>query len=344
MESPVRIAVVGTVDDRVVGDLTALPLRPEVRRWQTVCGDTDALVRFQPAVLVVALGPDAAEEIGALRLLRRLWPDVGMLLLGTSAREVADGPLAQRLGARLVVDPSAPGRLAEAIEQAFHGSGRPRNDVFVDLARGVADEVNNPLMAVAGQLQLLRGGLDPATESTRRDQVTAALAAVQRIQAAVDRLRLVAQAAGGPRRPKDIDLAGPLGAALAARGTAPAAMALAIDDGRHVVRGDKEQVEAALTAVANFAVDLTTAGASCALRLDTLPGGERLRLTATGPGLLTWALPTTFEPYYPNRALKNPGFGMGLFLAQTVVLGHRGQATARRLPDGSLQIDLVWPT
>jgi len=345
MDSPARIAVVGPVDDRLVADLRALPLAPEVRRWTSVCTDIDALARFQPSLLLIALDPASAEEIGALRLLRQLWPAVGVLLVTTSAREANDTALSKRIGARLLVDPDVPGRLAEAIEQVFHGADRPRGDVFVDLARGVADEVNNPLMFVAGHLQLLRGSLDPAVERDKRDQVGAALGGVQRIQAAVDRLRLVAEAAGGPRRNQPVDVAAILGRSLAQRteGSSRNAPTLAIADGAHAVLGDPDQIEAAVVAITTFAADLANVGAAVHLRLDALPNGRRIRLSAAGPGLATWALPTTFEPYYPNRALRGQGFGMGLFLAQTVVLGHRGQATARRTADGALQIDFVLP-
>lgn len=77
--------------------------------------------------------------------------------------------------------------------------------------------------------------------------------------------------------------------------------------------------------------------------LEAAGDARRLRITAAGPALATWTLPASFEPYYPNRAMRGHGFGFGLFLAQSVVLGHRGQATARRRPDGSLQLDFLWP-
>jgi signal transduction histidine kinase len=339
-----RIAVVGPIDDRLTGDLRALPLRPLVRQWATLCGESESLLHFQPAVILVALPPDAGEEIGALRLLRQIWPAVGVVLVTEAAREVVDAPLAQRIGARLLVYPDAPGQLAAAIEQAFHGGSRPRSDLFLDLARGIADEVNNPLMAIGGQLQLLRGNLDPATQKGVRDQVAAALGGVARIQQSVDRLRLVAQAANGPRRPHPVDLAALLATATGERkhGT-ELAPAITIADGPHTVPGDPEQLAAAVAAVTGFGFDLLALGATVTLALEALPAARRLRLGAIGPGLATWALPATFEPYYPNRALRGQGYGLGLFLAQTVVLGHRGQATARRQPDGGLQLDFVLP-
>ena len=73
--------------------------------------------------------------------------------------------------------------------------------------------------------------------------------------------------------------------------------------------------------------------------------GERYRVNIDLPvSVLThWRLPQSFEPYYPTRALRGQNAGLGLLLAQTVVLGHGGQAQARRLPDGGLQFDFVLP-
>ncbi len=344
MDRPVRIAVVGPVDDRLLGDLRNLPLRPEVRPWPSLCGDSEALARFQPDLLVVAFGADAAEEIGALRLLRNLWPAIAVILVCRAADELGNAPIATRLSAHLMVYPDTPGQLAATIEQARLGSDRPRADVFVDLARGIADEINNPLMFVSGHLQLLRASLEAASERDRRDQIAAALAGLLRIQTSVDRLRLLSQAANGPRRREPIDLVAQLAACTAARENLQQPLAsLVVADGAHVVSGDLEQLHAAIAAVVRFADELAALGATSQLQLDALPGARRLRLVAAGAGLATWQLPRTFEPYYPNRALRGQGHGLGLFLAQTVVLGHRGQTTVQRQHDGSLQFDFVLP-
>ena len=45
----------------------------------------------------------------------------------------------------------------------------------------------------------------------------------------------------------------------------------------------------------------------------------------------------------PQRLVRGQSHGLGLFLAQTVVHGHRGQATARRHRDGTLQLDFLLP-
>ncbi len=342
MDRPARIAVVGPVDDRLLADLRALPLHPEVRRWSSLCGDSEAVVQFQADVLCITFGPDPAEEIGALRLLKNLWPALGVVLVTDAAHELRHAPLAARLGAQLLV-PDAPGQLAAVLEQARLGGNRPRPEVFHDLARGVADEINNPLMFVAGHLQLLRGGLDPNTETARREQLDAVLAGVKRIQTGVDRLRLVAEAAHGPARREPVDLAGLLAAAVAARSSDRRHATLAIADGPHVVTGDRDQLQHAVLGVMQFADDLAVLGASSRVLLDPLPAGRRLRLEASGSELQTWQLPHSFEPFYPSRALRSPGLGLGLFLAQTVFLGHRGQATVQRLREGTVQFDFVLP-
>jgi signal transduction histidine kinase len=344
MDRPARIAVVGPVDDRLAGELRALPLRPEVRVCSSLVTDSEVLLRLQPDVLMVGLPAEPAEEIGALRLLRQLWPALGVVVVTRAERELLDAPVAAKLHALLLVYPDAPGQLAAIVEQARVGSDRPRADVFVDLARGVADEINNPLMNVAGQLQLLRAGLQALPERDRRDQVAAALAGVARIAAAVERLRLLSAAAGGPRRRDDVDLAAVLRAAIGARSRRDAVAPVAIGDGAHVVRGDGEQLEPAVQALVRFADDLVAAGGTGELALDTVDDAQRLRVHAGGTALAGWQLPHTFEPYYPFRVLRGQAAGLGLFLVQTVVLGHRGQATARRQPDGALLVDFVLPS
>ncbi|MBL8752800.1 MAG: HAMP domain-containing histidine kinase, partial [Planctomycetes bacterium] len=282
------------------------------------------------------------EEVGAVRMLQRLWPTLGVVVVTSPALEVRTAPIALRLQARLLAWPDAPGQLAAAIEQALLLSDRPRADAFVDLARGVADEINNPLQFVSGHLQLLRASLDAAAEKNRRDQIGAALAGLDKVQASLDRLRLCATAAAGPQRRELVDLRTLLAAALA---TLPAGVDLPcpVDDGEHVVLGHKDQLGQAFAAVVRLAHDLHAAGAAVSMHLVAAAGGRTLRVVARGAQLTHWALPQSFEPFYPNRALRGQSSGLGLFLAQTIVLGHRGQATVRRLPDAALQFDFTLP-
>ncbi len=342
MERPLRIVVAGPVHDRLVGDLRQLPLRPEVRPVATLLADAEVVLRAAPDLVLVAFGPSAEEELGALRMLQRLWPNLGIVVVTPPEHEVAAAAIAQRLQAPLLPFPEAPGQLAAVLEQALQRSDRPRADVFVDLARGVADEVNNPLMFVSGHLQLLRADLQAAAERNRRDQIAAALAGIDKVHAAVDRLRAVASAATGPATWTEVDLREVVAQTLASA-EHRAEPACTIDDGPQRVRGDRAQLGLAIAAIVRLREELHAAGASTELQLHPLGGGRCLRLAARGAPLAGWNLPQSFEPYYAARALRGQAQGLGLFLAQTVVLGHRGQATARRLPDGGVLFEFVLP-
>ena len=340
MERAVRIAVVGPVRDQLVSDLRALPLHPDVRRFASLYGETEELARLQPDILVVQFGAEPAEEVGALRLLRQLWPNLAVVLVTEVTAEVAQAPLAARIGALLLVHPGKPGHLAATIEQALLGSDRPHADVFLDLAHGMADEINNPLLFLSGHLQLLRAGMHPQTERDRVDQLAAALDGVQRIAGSVDRLRLLSAASNGPKHREPVDLGELLAAAARPTGTG---CPLDQPTAPCVVHGDREQLTAAVTAIVRFADALVESGTPARLALESTAGAVRLRLVTGGSAFGQWRLPLTFEPYYPSRVLRGQGHGLCLFLAQTVVLGHRGQAVARRLGDGSLQVDFVLP-
>jgi len=344
MERSVRIAVVGRVADDLVGALRQLPLQPQVRSFPSVCDDSDALVRFHPELLLAQLGPEPAEEIGAMRLLRQLWPTLAIVLVTSPAGELHQTAHAARIGARLLLYPHAPGQLAAIVEQALQGSDRPRAEVFVDLAHGIADEINNPLMFLSGHLQLLRASLDPTTDAARRGQVDAAMQGIGRIQASVDRLRLLSSAAGGPRRREVVDLADLVQQAIARRARQqPEQAQVHLPSSPCRLDGDADQLAAAAMALLEFADGLARGGAAVQLELLARAGVLQLRLTAAGDALQQWRLPQTFEPYYPSRLLQGHSHGLALFLVQTVVLGHRGQATARRTDDEAIVIDFLLP-
>ncbi|MGC6489464.1 MAG: sensor histidine kinase [Planctomycetota bacterium] len=343
MDRPVRIAVVGDVDESLVGDLRQLPVGPEVRPLTSVVGDTEALMRFQPDILLARLADDPREDVGAVKLLQRLWPALAVGVVTDPRGEVELAPIAKRLSATLIVYPGALGQLAAAIEQLLHGGERPRPELFVDLAHGLADEINNPLMFASGHLQLLHAQLSAGGDDERCGQVQAALQGLSRIQAAVDRLRLLSEAADGPRARDKVDVSELIAHAVAARTPDAPNASVEMPPGEQVVVGDRAQLELAVRAIVEFADEVAAVAALSHLQLTASENALRVRLVVGGQGLATWRLPNTFEPFYPQRLIRGQSHGLGLFLAQTVVHGHHGQATARRLADGTLQLDFLLP-
>lgn len=340
-----RTAVVGAALARMAEDLRVLPTQPEVRCFPSLFGGTEDLAGFRPDVLFLSLPDDAAEAAGALRLLRGLLPGLGIVLVGDGRHEVTLAPWSERIGARVLLQPYNVAGLAAALEHASNGSNRPSEDVFLDLVRGVADELNNPLMYLSGYLQLLKASFDPVADRDRRDQLASAVGGVQRIQATVERIRLVSQAASGASRDNRVDLAALLRGTLAAAGAAktlPLLLEPAASD--FVIAGDTALLQPALAALLQVALELCELQCKAHLWLARLQQAVRLRLSISGPGLQSWLLPRTFEPYYLNRVLRGSSHGLSLFLVQTVFLAHGGQALARRLPDGSLCLDLLLPS
>ncbi|MGE3175639.1 MAG: histidine kinase dimerization/phospho-acceptor domain-containing protein [Planctomycetota bacterium] len=348
MDRPVRIGLAGLEDRRLSAELRALPLQPEVREFGDVYDDTEPLVAFRPQVLVLdgpAPGRPATDLVGAVRVLRALLPGLALIVTAPGAREVELGPFCDRTGAHLLRTPFRSGDLAAALDRALAGGDRPRDEVFLDLARGFADEINNPLMFLMGHLQLLQAQIDPATGQALREQLQSALAGAQRIQGTVDRVRLLAQAAMGPRTQAPIDLHAQLHAAIERQQPRPPLPpVLREPDGADVtVRGDAELLLPALDLLAMVACEVHALDCTVHFALWRLERAVRLRLSIHGTGLDDWRLPRTFEPYYLNHLLRGSSQGLALFVVQTAVHAHGGQATARRLPDGAVAIDLHLP-
>jgi signal transduction histidine kinase len=316
-----------------------------VRHFPSLFGSAGELQQFAPHATFTLLGAEPLEEAGALRMLRGLLPGLALVLVAPVEREMQLQPLCQRLGAGLLLLPYGPGDVASVLEQALTGSDRPREEVFLDLARGIADEINNPLMYVTGYLQLLGASLDPQRDKDRQDQLAFALGGVARIQAAVERVRLLARASGGLRQQGAVELLALLHE-NASEVTGSGRLLPFVSEPEQAsfaVRGDAELLEPAVASLCRVGAELQELGCNVHLLLSRLDAAVRLRLQVSGPGTLSWRLPRTFEPYYLNRILRGTSQGFGLFLAQLVALAHRGQATARRLPDGSLALDLWLP-
>lgn len=342
MDRPVRVALAEVDDGRLLERLRALPLQPEAEAHGDLYGSIGVLTAQPPDVLLLGAHPDDADLPGALRLLRSLLPGMAIVLVAAAAHELELGPVCARAQAQQLLLPCTDGELAAALDRALTGSDRPTEGTFVDLARGVADAVNSPLLAVTGHLQLLLLQLDPQREAGLRPALEAALAGAVRIQHVVDQVHLAARAADGPRRRERIDLR-----ELLQRAAEALPVAVDPEDDAFAVRGDPEVLHPAVAGFTRFARELQELGCRVQLSLSRCRAGALLRLrveSPTLPALPHWRLPRTFEPYYLNRLLRGSGNGLALFLAQAAVHGHGGQATARRLPDGSLAFDLALPT
>jgi signal transduction histidine kinase len=341
MDRTVRIAVVGLADSGLARDLATLPTAPVVQPLESLYGDAESLHRMQPDVVFLAGKAIAPEDVGGLRMLGQMLPNMGIVLVGPLDCEIALQALAQRLTARILLAPWTGADLAAVLDHALLGSNRPGEEVFLDLARGIADEINNPLLHVQGYLQLLASSLAP-DDRDRGDPLASARAGVQRIQGTIDKMRLLSRAASGLRRATAVSLPEVLLAVTGARGRGLPPPRI---DGPapRPIHADPELLEHGLAALVDLAAELGELGCAGSLSLTDLATATRLDLRLQGPHLVGWQLPRTFEPYYLSRVSRGTSHGLSLFLVQTIVHAHRGQATACRETADTLRISLFLP-
>ena len=347
MERPLHVGLVGRGESALLADLRGLPGRPEARAFETLFGHTAALLAFEPDVLFVCVAQeDRPEElVGALQLLRGIRPGCAMVLVADKSRELTLTPACARVGAQLLCEPCTPAQLLAAFDHALAGGDRPRAEVFLDLVHGIADEINNPLMFLMGHLQLLQLQMPPDKAGDAMEQVAAALVGAQRVHETVERMRRIERAAAGPRRAETFDVATEAAKCLLESRGKQEAIQLVRDpaDATFCVLGDADILRPALAGLAALAHEFQQEGSKAHVALMRLDGAVRVRLSLQGKAFDDWSLPRTYEPYYLSRVLRGSAQGLALFHLQAAAHGHRGRATARRLPDGVVALDVEFP-
>ena len=347
MDRPVRIGLAGIEDSRLQAELEALPRQLQVRSFSSVFQAIDGLLALDPDLLFVGLedGANLDELTGALVLTKRLCPLVAFVLVAPSAREVELAALRQRIGADLLRLPHSRAEVARVVDAALFSGDRPRSEVFLDLLHGVADEINNPLQFLLGYLQLLQLQLEGPDHRDAMDQIAAAIDGAHRIKATVERLAGIEHAAAGPRRADPFDVRTALEASLKRRTSGRATPTVVREPARgsFLVPGDPEILRPAFDGLAAAALEFEEAGATVHCVVTRIDAAVRLRLSLRGDAFGDWQLPRTWEPYYLCRVLRGSAHGLSFFLLQTAVHAHRGQVTARRLPDAAIAIDIELP-
>lgn len=294
-------------------------------------------------LIVPAEATDSALR-GALRLLGGLMPELRRVLATVPDGELAARRLAEELGAELLLLPPSRQQLARLV----HGRGpgeRPSAELFADLARGLCDAINNPLLFTSGHLQLLELDLDPQRDRAHLEQLQAARGGLDRIAAFTATLRLLERTHATDRREEPVALREAVTEALAAAQVGDRLSWYPPEDDRpFAVRGDRQLIAEGLRRFCACGPLLAGRGGKAALLLEEDAEGHRLRLSLDPASEdRPWNLPRTFEPFYIHRVLRSGEQALDLFFVEAMVLGHGGRATARRRADGAVLIDLVLP-
>lgn len=197
------------------------------------------------------------------------------------------------------------------------------------LAGGIAHDFNNVLTGIIGNLGLALSLLDE-DRSQAREAMLDAEAAGTRARSLTSRLLVFAK--GGEPVLQCAHLAPIVEEVVqtCTRGTAvravfrwDPALQPALLDGGQFAQAIKNLVQNAIQAMpegGNLAISAVNTQVAAG---DLLPAGAYVQLTLRdeGPGISARDLPHIFEPYFSTR---REGHGLGLTLAQAIVLKHRG--------------------
>ena len=337
-----RIAVVCALDSPLPARLAELAHRPVVQRYRDLYADADTIRHFDPAALFVSV-PEVGPALGgALRMLQAVAPRLRVIRVAEPAQEVAARALVGESGAAVLVAPGTTQQLVELVEAALSSTGRRSAEALVEFARGISDEVNNPLLFLAGHLQLLARAVQHDPE--RIEQVRLVQDGVQRITAAMDRVRLLAQAGMGSPARVAVDLS-VLARTVAdrqdSRGTA--LLFSGAPPGTTMVLGDEDLLRAALEHLCQVGAALPEQERARRMAIEPAGATVRVRLLVDARRLMPWQLPRTFEPYYLSRILQGTPHGLSLFLIQLIAHRHGGRALARWAERGELGLELELP-
>ena len=303
MLADARIALVWQCTTPVADLCTALcAAQPDARvtTFVDLITDGDALRRLRPHVLVVAVDAPSEELAGSLRLLSALLPGAGLVLATPQAQEEAAQRMARRLGAALLVLPSNSAAVAAALASALRAEPASESHAMLSLVRGIADEVNNPLLGALGQLRLLESEL--ASDEAKLTKAKAASRALRRIQGTLERARALLRSGHVHGALLPVDVGALLREMLPGTAFAPA-----------MVLCDRDLLRTALRNLSAVGRDLASEGHAPTYSVEPVLGDTIVRLEIAATRLADWQLPRTFEPYYLSRMLRGTSHGLSLF-------------------------------
>jgi signal transduction histidine kinase len=209
-----------------------------------------------------------------------------------------------------------------------------------ELVARIAHEIRNPVTAARSLAeQLLR---EPEAPFTAEHELI--LAELQRIERQVAALLRFARRDEFRFEPVDLGtLARETVDSFRAR-LGAAGIGVAVDvTGTVEARADREKMRQVLVnLIENSLAALTAAEAErrLAVVVGGMNGTATLRVTDTGPGVPSEALPHLFEPFF---SLKDQGTGLGLAIAKRTVDAHGGRITAASTAGAGMTVEIELP-
>lgn len=255
----------------------------------------------------------AEEDLGAIRLARRAWPHSRITLVSTDQNT----PLldvALSLGCHVLRRPL---RLREV--SAIIGASRPAPDdtVPAHLLAGLSDQLNNPLAALAGHLQLLQLSIESGQHDDLLDHLSLAVGCADRIQAALVKLSLLA----GQSRPIITEFS--INTLVADLEKDFGAGMMTFDGPLVAAFGDDEMTTRALAAILRVAADL---GGPDPVQVRCTSGEHNVRIECRLGTPLPLPCPAeeVLQPFRLHRVLRDPDLGLDAAVAAALAQAQNG--------------------
>lgn len=330
-----------------MAQLAAMAQPLVTRRFRDLYADADAICRFEPSALFLVADELEDQDAGALRMIRALVAELSVVVVSSDHREVQQRSLAQRIGAEVLTKPFSQGELADVLDRAIAGHGGASTAALLDLARGISDEVNNPLMFVGGHLQLLQRSVEALDDAHALDHAKNLSDGLERIRKTMEKVRLLADAGGASTARGLVNLYQLAGDVIARQSDGTA---VSLDSSPNPeeseLLGDPQLLATLIEHLTSVAAALrANASTDDPARLSIQPSGEGvvLRATIDARDLPAWQLPRTFDPYYLTRILRETPHGLSLYLVRVIAQNHGGLAVARWTQGGELALEILMP-
>jgi signal transduction histidine kinase len=264
------------------------------------------LIESPPTSLWLDAGPLSREDLGTLRVLRQVLRGARIVLVFAAERgssSLLDSAAA--LGVGVLRAPIQTRKVLPLLESA--AEGKPP-EAIRELVSGLADQLNNPLAALAGRLQLMKLLLPDNCDPDLRDNLGFATESAERLKRSLAKLTMLA----GKRRPHLQSW--PLSSFAQELRTSLPRVALRQPTIESDIQGDGELLRFALACVAQVSLDLVGSESSITLEIQR----QRFLFHFDEPMPLPCRAEELFAPYRLLSLLREPDLGLDLSVARAL--------------------------
>ncbi|MDX6653259.1 MAG: hypothetical protein QOJ38_2040 [Solirubrobacterales bacterium] len=241
------------------------------------------------------------------------------------------------------------GRLREHSQKVEQRSDRLRSGFL----SAVSHELRTPLTAISGYLTILLEEQPERLSEQQRRFLQVVDRNSRRLMRLVGDILFVAQLDAGnlSLEETDFDLAAVVGESAETYRSRAEGVGIEFQvEISHVgpFRGDPGRIGQALDSLISNAIKFTPEGGTILVRIQRGRIGKAIiEVIDSGPGIDPSEQDSVFKRFYRSRdaqAAQIEGSGLGLFIARTIIVGHRGQLSLESSPGEGSTFKIILPS